>query len=79
VIFGLFVSVDVATIELMEYPLMEIVMALGTALVNVTVKLTLVVVRPGRAGEVPAVGVPYTTMFFTAVENVLVGKVDVES
>ena len=78
-IFGLLVSVEVATIELMENPLMEIVMALGTAFVNVTVKLTLVVVRPGRAGEVPAVEVPYTTMFFTADENVADGAVVVES
>ena len=47
----MFVSVDVATIELMEYPLIEIVMALGTALVKVTVKLTLVVARPIESSQ----------------------------
>ena len=77
--FGLLVSVDVATIELMEYPLIETVMALGTPFANVTVKLTLVVVKPGRAGEVPAVELPYKTMFFTADENAADGAVVVES
>jgi hypothetical protein len=59
--------VDVAKIELIAYPLMETFMALGTPFVKVTIKLTWVVVRPGSAGEVPTVLLPYRTMFFTAV------------
>ena len=58
---------EVAKIELIAYPLMETLIALGTPFVKVTVKLTLVVVSPGKAGEVPAVLLPYRTMFFTAV------------
>jgi hypothetical protein len=73
------VSADVAKIELMEYPLMEIVMALGTPFVNVTVRLTLVVANPGRAGEAPAVELPYKTIFVTADENAADGVVVVES
>jgi hypothetical protein len=73
------VSADVEKIELMEYPLTEIVMAPGTPFANVTVRLTLAVLKPGRAGEVPVAEVPYTTMFFTAVENVPDGVVVVES
>ena len=58
---------DVAKIELIAYPLIETFMALGTPFVKVTVKLTLVVVRPGSAGEVPTVLLPYRTIFFTVV------------
>ena len=73
------VSVDVAKIESIEYPLTETVMAVGTPFKNVTVKFTLAGIRPGRAGDAPAVALPYKTIFFTADENAADGAVVVES
>ena len=42
---------------------METVIALGIPFVKVTVKLAFPGVRPARAGVVPAVGLPATTIF----------------
>jgi hypothetical protein len=58
---------------------METVIALGTPFVKVTVRFTFPVVKPVRTGEVPAVGLPYRTMFFTAVLNASDGVVVAES
>jgi len=60
----LFVSVELAKIELIVYPLMETVIVLGIPIVKGPgTTLTFAAVKPGRTGVVPAVVLPYRTMF----------------
>jgi len=58
---------------------MATVISVGIPLVKVTVRLTLPVPKPGSTGVAPAVGVPYNTMFWTAVLNAADGVVLGES